>query len=234
MQMQPDTAAAPIHLPPRFLSTLPPPPPSTTERATDCPAPSQAAPPSLMERVVAWGANRHSTIAALLVACASLGAWFGFSRAVVGGIVRVFVQCEPSRWGLPWEGAVALNDSTDVAIVSADPPELVAVASVGDLLRQLEAPAKAAPPARVAVPLPNGPVLLVQPAGLASALEALEEHRAARVALYACDTRAGARLVVLGAGYLVAVAAVPAVGAHDAPALDLQALPLDHLALGLP
>lgn len=208
------------HAPPRFPSTVPPPPPApelTTQPAT------------LMDRVIAWGFRTHGAPAALLVAVASVGAYFGFRRSLPAP-VTVLVQCEPARWGLDFEGDVAVNDPTSRAIATSDPPDVVAVATVDELLRQL-----ATAPGFAVLEAPNTFRALIRPALLADALRAIEGHGDAIVAVYTCKTPDGPRVVLLGAGYLVAVTTYQErAGFVTASPFVLRACSLDSLQLERP
>lgn len=221
MQMHTDGAPLLRHAH-RAPSTLPPPPPApelTTEPAT------------LMERVTAWGFRTPGAPTALLVAVASVGCYFGFKRTFPAPApVTVLVQCEPARWGLPFEGDAAVNDPTSRAVATSEPPDVVAAATVDELLRQLDQA-----PAFAVLDAPGSLRAVVRPQLLADALRAVEGHGDARVALYTSKTPDGPRLVLLGAGYLVAVTTYQErPGFVTAPPIVLPADTLDALTLGRP
>lgn len=203
----------------RAPSTLPPPPPApelTTEPAT------------LMERVTAWGQRHTAAAPALLVAVATVGAWFGFKRQLPAPLL-VLVQCEPSRWGLDYSGDAVINDPTARAVALSDPPDRLAVAAVDELLRRLDQ----APPFAL-LEVPDAFRAVFRPSFLAEALRAVEPHGDARVTLYPCTTPDGPRLVLLGAAYMIAVTTYQERPDVQLARIELLADTLDALTLGRP
>lgn len=229
MDTQPDTDTAPrsIILPPRPLAAL--------VRAVAAEAPSSPRAP-LAERLAEWGRSGVST--ALLVLSALVGAWWGYRRE--RGSVVALVYLDADRSGLDWRGLAEVNSHAAQDIAEADPPESVAVATVGKLLERAAAEDRTQPgriqpvilacdsadeheePWRVAVDL----------AALASALAALADP-SERVALYPWAAHEEDVLIVLGAGWTVAVPASAPPRAPASPTLvTLAREPLASLVLG--
>lgn len=219
-----DSHGPPFPRPPRMPSTMPPPP----DEAPTAPSPPTFAAPLdtelLHARLQQWA--RAGSSLAMLVASALVGAWWGFLRSGPAGAL-VLVQVEPERHGLDWRGQCQVNNPFARQVAESDPPEPVAVAVVGFLLQQLAG----VEPGQLAQ-LRAAPALdaTVTAEALRAALAAVETRPDSIVALYPLDTDDGPALVVLGAGYVVAIERQRQ--SPDAAVITLPTAPLASLILG--